>query len=196
LTLNKVQLTPVLNEKERFTDLIHLTDRIGQELYEDFSEKQIMLQAYLGLLLVGVFRLTGQNIEGLKNDNRQLHYFQGFQKSIKKSLSAIKTVSEYAKELNITTVHLNRICQTVAQKSASQIAEEYIIGEAKKYLLHTAYSIAEISYMLDFNDPAYFSRLFKKHCGASPKTYRQVENLYASIRQHQTQSVSVVNVIA
>jgi AraC family transcriptional regulator, transcriptional activator of pobA len=83
-------------------------------------------------------------------------------------------VVEYARELNSTTAHLNRICQAVAQKTTSQIVEEYIIGEAKKYLLHISYSISEISYMINFNDPAYFSRLFKKHCGASPKIFRQV----------------------
>lgn len=175
LALNQVRMISILNEKETFDNLIRLIDQIGRELYEDFSEKQMALQAYLSLLLIEVFRFSKQDTEGLKSDNRQLQYFQDFQKSIKKSLSAIKTVSEYASELNITTVHLNRICQSVAQKSASQIAEEYVIGEAKKYLLHTSYSITEISYMLDFNDPAYFSRLFKKHSGTSPRLFRQDE---------------------
>jgi AraC family transcriptional activator of pobA len=60
----------------------------------------------------------------------------------------------------------------VAQKPASQIAEEYIIAEAQRYLKETEYSIAEIAYLLKFNDQAYFSRLFKKHMALSPKMYR------------------------
>ena len=137
-------------------------------------EKKIALQAYLSILLVEVFRFTQQYTEGvLKPDNRQLKYFQAFQKSIKKSLSALKTVSEYAQELGITPVHLNRICQAVAGKSASQLAEEHIMAEAQKYLTHTDYTITEISYMLDFNDPAYFSRVFKKQMGMSPKDFRE-----------------------
>jgi AraC family transcriptional regulator, transcriptional activator of pobA len=105
-----------------------------------------------------------------------LTYFQEFQKNIKRSFSASKTVTEYAKELNITTVHLNRICQAVAQKSALQVAHEHIISEAKKYLLHTSYTITELCYMLHFNDPAYFSRLFKKEVGVSPKAFRVERN--------------------
>ncbi|MFN8354190.1 MAG: AraC family transcriptional regulator [Spirosomataceae bacterium] len=30
----------------------------------------------------------------------------------------------------------------------------------------------EVSYLLNFNDPAYFSRLFKKCTGLSPSKYR------------------------
>lgn len=172
LAMGQVQLIAVTAEKSKFDRLIRLIDHISNELYEDFSEKQIALQAYLSLLLVEIYRFTKQNEVNLKSDNRQLQYFQDFLKNIKKSYSAIKTIREYAQELNITTVHLNRICQSVVQKSASQMVEAYIIAEAKKYLSHTSYSISEISYMLDFNDSAYFSRWFKKHMETSPKAFR------------------------
>ena len=172
LAMGQVQLIAVTAEKSKFDRLIRLIDHISNELYEDFSEKQIALQAYLSLLLVEIYRFTKQNEVDLKSDNRQLQYFQDFLKNIKKSYSAIKTIREYAQELNITTVHLNRICQSVVQKSASQMVEAYIIAEAKKYLSHTSYSISEISYMLDFNDSAYFSRWFKKHMETSPKAFR------------------------
>ena len=36
-----------------------------------------------------------------------------------------------------------------------------------------AAEIAEIADQLGFGDPAYFSRLFKKHCGVAPQRYRQ-----------------------
>ena len=173
MAMGQVQLIAVTAEKSKFDRLICLIDHISNELYEDFSEKQIALQAYLSLLLVEIYRFTKQNEVDLKRDNRQLQYFQDFLKNIKKSYSAIKTIREYAQELNITTVHLNRICQSVVQKSASQMVEAYIIAEAKKYLSHTSYSISEISYMLDFNDSAYFSRWFKKHMETSPKAFRE-----------------------
>jgi YesN/AraC family two-component response regulator len=40
-------------------------------------------------------------------------------------------------------------------------------------LLHTEESIAEISAQLSFEDPAYFSRIFKKHTGRSPLEFRR-----------------------
>ncbi len=175
LALNRLGHIPVLPEEEaHFGSLIRIIDRISRELYEDFEEKQIALQAYLSILFVEVFRFAKQREElFLKSDNRQLKYFQDFQKNIKKSNSALKTVTEYAKELNITTVHLNRICQSVAQKPALALAQTHILAEAEKYLMHTSYTITEVSYLLDFNDPAYFSRFFKKHKGISPKEFRE-----------------------
>ena len=173
MAMGQVQLIAVTAGKPKFDRLIRLIDHVSNELYEDFSEKQIALQAYLSLLLVEIYRFTKQNDVDLKSNNRQLQYFKDFQKNIKKSYSSIKTIAEYAKELSMTTVHLNRICQSVAQKSASQIVEAYIMTEAQKYLSHTSYSVSEISYMLDFNDPAYFSRMFKKHVNASPKAFRE-----------------------
>ncbi len=62
--------------------------------------------------------------------------------------------------------------QSLVQKSSLQIVQEYLVGEAKKYLLNTNYSISEIAYFLDFQDPAYFTRLFKKKTGQSPSEFR------------------------
>jgi AraC family transcriptional regulator, transcriptional activator of pobA len=175
LELNRLWQIPISEaEKTQFDSLIRIIDRISRELYEDLEEKQMTLQAYLTILFVEVFRFAKQHeTHFLKTDNRQLKYFQDFQKNIKKANSALKTVTEYAKELNITTVHLNRICQSVAQKSALQLAQAHILAEAQKYLTHTSYTITEISYLLDFNDVAYFSRFFKQHKGVSPKAFRE-----------------------
>ena len=173
LELNQMRHIPIQGETARFDSLIRIIDHISVELYENFAEKRLAIQAYLSILLVQVFRFAEQQERQLfDTDNRQLAYFQAFQKEIKKSLSASKTVIEYAKTLNITTVHLNRICQAVAHKTALEVVHEHIISEAKKYLLHTSYTITEICYMLGFNDLAYFSRLFKQEVGKSPKLFR------------------------
>jgi len=46
------------------------------------------------------------------------------------------------------------------------------IQEACKYLSFTDLSVKEISYSLGFQDPLYFSRLFKKRMSLSPTLYR------------------------
>lgn len=48
-----------------------------------------------------------------------------------------------------------------------------VIEKAKTLLEDTALSVGEIALKLGFTDPLYFSRLFKKHCGISPKSYRE-----------------------
>lgn len=47
------------------------------------------------------------------------------------------------------------------------------IGNAKTLLITTRLPISEIGAMSGYSDPLYFSRVFKKHTGQSPKQYRQ-----------------------
>ncbi|MFX5756507.1 helix-turn-helix domain-containing protein, partial [Acinetobacter baumannii] len=68
--------------------------------------------------------------------------------------------------------HLNRICNEVRGKSALSIIQEHLIEQAKTYLLHTSYSVSEIAYLLNFEYPNYFARLFKKLNGVSPREFR------------------------
>ena len=48
------------------------------------------------------------------------------------------------------------------------------ITRAKELLRSTSYSIQEISTMVGYENPLYFSRIFKKQTGSSPKEYRSV----------------------
>ncbi len=47
---------------------------------------------------------------------------------------------------------------------------------AKRLITTTFYSIDEISRMTGYTDALYFSRVFKKHFGSSPKTFRKIQN--------------------
>lgn len=47
------------------------------------------------------------------------------------------------------------------------------IESAKNLLTETSLSVADIATSLGFDDPLYFSRVFKRACGLSPTKYRQ-----------------------
>jgi len=46
-------------------------------------------------------------------------------------------------------------------------------GEAQSLLMNTELTIAEISDLLGFSNPAHFSAMFKKHVGLSPVQYKR-----------------------
>lgn len=173
LGLNNLKNFSFETNPKGFEEMQYLKDKIEEELQTENLEKQISLRAFFQLFFVNLYRWSLQHENQIsKSDNRTIGYFQAFQKSVKQSLHESKSINDYAQELNITAVHLNRICQSLVQKSALQIVHEYLVNEAKKYLLNTSNSIAEISYFLDFKDPAYFTRLFKKQTGLSPSEFR------------------------
>ncbi len=157
-----------------FQQISQYIHEIIRELYDDNLEKQIVIPSLFQLLFIYLYRFSLLQKQPIaQSDNRTLQYFQAFQKSIKQSLHETKSISQYAKELNITSVHLNRICNALVQKSALAIVHDYLINEAKKYLLNTNYSVSEVSYFLNFKDPAYFTRLFKKQTGVTPTDFRK-----------------------
>ncbi|GAB3387028.1 hypothetical protein GCM10027514_28270 [Azotobacter armeniacus] len=48
-----------------------------------------------------------------------------------------------------------------------------LLLEAKRNLIYTTMTVNELSDALGFNDPAYFSRFFRRLAGQSPKAFRQ-----------------------
>ena len=79
----------------------------------------------------------------------------------------------YAGRLNISTVYLNEIANSVTGQSASEYIKNEIVLLAKRELYYTSDSIKEISSRLGFDDNAYFSRLFTETVGVSPNIFRK-----------------------
>jgi AraC family transcriptional activator of pobA len=110
-----------------------LKEMIVKELNEENIEKRSFINSLFQSLFLAIFRVNQiekSSIEGI--DNKTLKYFQIFQKSIKQDYSEMKTISQYAKEIGITTMHLNRVCKSVLNKSPIQIIHDHLFSDAKK----------------------------------------------------------------
>lgn len=172
--INQLHLLPLEQHPRLLNEIIHIKNNIQQELLDEKTEKLFGLKSYFQILFLLLYRQRQDNDNTtIQSSNKSLLHFQQFQEFIKQSLQNPLTIKAYAKKLNITQMHLNRVCHSVADKSALKIVQDYMINEAKKYLLNTSYSISEIAYFLNFNDPAYFGRLFKKRVGVSPGEFRK-----------------------
>ena len=72
----------------------------------------------------------------------------------------------------------NHFC-TVFSQEVGQTFTEYLtavrIGRAKELLSATSMRTSDVAYSVGYNDPHYFSYLFKKNTGISPRDYRKDE---------------------
>lgn len=171
--IQKIQIL-YSNNRNEFDKVVKIYEEINRELKSDFVGKKIALRGWLELLFLRFYRGTFEEEKReLLQNNPTLAYYRKFTLLIKRSKNNEKRVTDYASLLKISTVHLNRICREIVGKSALQIIQENMIQDAKNYLLNTSYSSAEIAYFLNFNDPAYFNRLFKKLVGVSPGVFRK-----------------------
>jgi len=85
-----------------------------------------------------------------------------------------KKVNFYARKLNLSIKYLNDLAKNTLGITVSKLIRNRIILEAKRELRLDEYSIHRIAYNLGYNDPAYFSRFFKKEMGISPKVYQEI----------------------
>ncbi len=84
----------------------------------------------------------------------------------------LPTVNHMASQLHLSPKYLTDLLKQETGKTALELIHLYVISEAKNMLVAGEKSISEIAYQLGFENPPYFSRLFRKEVGVSPKDYK------------------------
>ncbi len=84
----------------------------------------------------------------------------------------LPSVNYMASQLNLSPKYLSDLLKQETGKTAMELIHLYMISEAKNMLVAGDRSIAEIAYQLGFENPPYFSRLFKKEVGMSPTEFK------------------------
>jgi AraC family transcriptional activator of pobA len=99
-----------------------------------------------------------------------------FEKLLEQHFAKEKSPSFYADKLNITLKHLNRICNEILHKTATEVIMDRVILEIKRMLIDKQLAVNEVAAAIGYEDYSYFSRVFKKHTGVSPKAFRELKH--------------------
>ena len=82
------------------------------------------------------------------------------------------TLEEVAGHIHLNPSYLSTIFKKITNLSFREYLNKVRIEEAQRLLLNTDYSIIEISTACGFNDQSYFSKVFKRYTGMTPKRFR------------------------
>ncbi|KQC29462.1 helix-turn-helix domain-containing protein [Flagellimonas eckloniae] len=82
------------------------------------------------------------------------------------------SVNEMAKLCNMSLSSFKRAFKTFFNDSPNNYLNTKKIEKAKELLQISELNISDIAYETGFNDPQYFTRLFKKRIGLSPSEFR------------------------
>lgn len=83
-----------------------------------------------------------------------------------------RSVQYYADKMQISTRHLNAICQRASGQNAKEIIDQYTIIELQVVLMYTHKSFQELVNEFHFPDQSYLNRYFKRHTGYSLSEFR------------------------
>jgi signal transduction histidine kinase/ABC-type sugar transport system substrate-binding protein/AraC-like DNA-binding protein len=84
------------------------------------------------------------------------------------------TRQEIAQAVGVSSNYLSRIFHQEVGLSAWDCLNRFRILKARELLRNSTETIAAIAAQVGFDDSAYFSRIFRKHTGQSPHSYRQM----------------------
>ncbi|MDQ0477237.1 MULTISPECIES: AraC family transcriptional regulator [Chryseobacterium] len=173
IAIETFQLTAVTADSFSETVFKNMLECVEEYHQENFG-KLLMLESMIGKMIVQLSRIPKSTpLRIFNKDNSSIIYFRRFSQLIRESRTYKKTIEQYAAELNITPGHLNRICSIIAQQNSKEVIIDYFINESKTLLSDIEKSINEVGYSLGFDDPSYFSRLFKKKTGYTPNEFRK-----------------------
>mgnify|MGYP002245259316 CR=1 FL=1 len=83
-----------------------------------------------------------------------------------------RNVSFYADKLCLTPRYLNTIIRQTSQQTVMDWINQSIILEAKVLLKHSNLLVYQISDELNFPNPSFFSKFFKRMTGMTPHEYQ------------------------
>lgn len=147
-------------------------------LYNEYGERQEgyqeIIKASLDIIFIELVRQC-LNSRSIPNGSGQYSQerVEEFLGVLESQIDIQKTVSDYAAMLHLSVYQLNTITKEVLGKTPTELINENIILESKRYLLATSNQVSQIAYHLGYEDISYFIRFFKKHTGYTPKAFRE-----------------------
>ncbi len=132
-----------------------------------------MLQMLLKRLIIMSTRLAKEQLIVKELNNDQIEVIRKFNFLVDIHYRTKRKVSDYAELLFKSPKTLSNLFSIYNQKSPQQIILDRLALEAKRLMHFTDKQNQEIAYELGFNDPAHFSRFFKKMTKYTPSEYRQ-----------------------
>ena len=126
----------------------------------------------LAILAIVIRQKADQHRNRSPASARDVDLVARFRSLVEERFRKRESIGVYAKELGVSLTTLRDACARYGQ-SPSQIRDQRAILEAQRLLSYSANPISVIGDKIGFDDPAYFSRFFARHCGQSPTHWRE-----------------------
>jgi AraC-like DNA-binding protein len=108
-------------------------------------------------------------MNNLQTTSKVISKCKGF---IKKHLYEKIYLDDLSKNMNLNPTYLSHIFKKETGISISEYILSEKINEAKKLITSPEYTLADVYEMLNFQDQSYFTKVFKRFTGITPKKYK------------------------
>ncbi|RYD60754.1 MAG: helix-turn-helix domain-containing protein [Verrucomicrobiaceae bacterium] len=146
-----------------------------REIQEEFNQARPgaaeIIRALLRILLVKASRWRDHE-SATATPQRSISLVRDFQLLVERNYTNWQALTPYARELGVTANHLNDVVSEATGRPAGEHIRQRRLLDAKRLLLYSELSVAEIGYRLGFKDPSYFGRFFRRYECRTPAEFR------------------------
>lgn len=104
--------------------------------------------------------------------SRKNKLFLEFQQLIATHYNQHKMIDFYAEKLCVSSRYLSAVVKEISGLTASNCINRVVVMNVKNLLTNTEMTIQQISDEMNFPNPSFFTRYFKRMTGETPKAYR------------------------
>lgn len=168
---HRTDLAPVLFLNDAKGEMFTLCEAILHGYHEDDFGRAALLQSYLRVFLIQAQRLFTRQRE-IENAPTGGSLVENYIQLIDLHFLQKQRVDEYASMLAVTPGHLTDTTREKLGIPAGRLIQRRVLLEAKRLLTYSEQNVSEIAFSLNFTDPSYFARYFRRETGQSPSTFR------------------------
>ncbi len=166
----------VLDAREDAAFVAQALAQLGRELTWAAPAHEAAVEACLLNLLVASLRLIARSEpQDRLASGRQAELTARFRGLIEQRYREHPPLETYAGDLGVTVSQLRTACLKSAGAPPLRLIHERLMLEARRLLIYTSLTVAQVAYSLGYDDPAHFSRGFAQHAGCSPRAFRRRE---------------------
>ena len=172
---NNLYDTPVvkLNAAEQHT-LSAICSQMAAEMQQVEQPDVEILISYLKILLIQASRLKmAQRQTETANTGKIPLTVERLKNAIETHFKTLRSPGDYGGLLHLSAKALNQAAKQYFNKTLTSLIAERVMIEAKRELYLTAKPVKQIAFELGYTDEFYFSRIFKKQVGVSPRIFRE-----------------------
>ena len=158
-------------DKSKVGEIKHFFDQIEKEYRSNNYGRELKIRSHLIIFLIEIQRLFMESIDK-KKIIKSSAIMSLFKKMVSEECPSQRSVAFYADKLGISEAYLYELAKQNTGLTPGQIIRKEIALEAKRLLAHTDNAVAEIGFKLNFDDPSYFGRFFRRETGLSPRSFR------------------------
>lgn len=146
------------------------------EVYGGHSrEKTQLLRDYVHILLLLIRDCykARYSVYIKEKATRAVQLTNSYKHLVDQHFRDMREVRQYANLLNITPKHLADVVKSTTGKPPHEMIHNRLLQEARALLGNTEMTIAEIAYVLHFEDQSHFSHFIKRKTGHTPLEIRR-----------------------